>query len=162
MGLLRKLCTPDWVMRRHFTSEVLAEIESAIAAVELRHAGEICFAVETTLDLPDVRAHVTPRERALQVFGRMRVWDTENNNGVLVYVLYAHRALEIVADRGIARLVPQADWDTLCRTVEQDFHAGQFRAGSLKAIQGVAALLQRHFPHAPGDANELPNQPMLL
>lgn len=161
-GWLRRLCTPEWVMRRHFTPALLAEIESAIAAVEQRHAGEICFAVETTLDLPHVFAHLRPRDRALQVFGQMRVWDTEANNGVLIYVLYAHHAVEIVADRGIARRVPQEDWDALCRAVEQEFHVGRFREGALQAVQGVAALLHRHFPHARGDANELPDQPMLL
>jgi uncharacterized membrane protein len=162
MGLLRKLCTPGWVMRRHFTPAVLAEIESAIAQVELRHAGEICFAVENALDLADLRAGVTPRERALEVFGLMRVWDTEANNGVLIYVLYAEHAVEIVADRGIARRVPQEDWDTICHAVEQDFHAGSFREGALRAVMGIAALLERHFPHAHGDRNELPDQPRLL
>jgi uncharacterized membrane protein len=159
---LRNLWTPGWVMRRRFTPAVLADIEAAIAQVELRHAGEICFAVEHALDLLDLRAGVTPRERAVEVFGRMRVWDTEANNGVLVYVLYAERAVEIVADRGIARRVSQADWDDICHAVEQNFHAGDFREGALRAVRGIAALLQQHFPHAPGDANELPDQPRLL
>jgi uncharacterized membrane protein len=162
VGLLRNLFTPGWVMRRHFTPAVLAEVESAIVQVELRHAGEICFAVENALDLADLRAGVTPRARALEVFGLMRVWDTEANNGVLVYVLYAEHAVEIVADRGIARRVPQADWDAVCRAVEHDFHTGDFRGGSLKAVRGIAALLERHFPHASGDSNELPDQPRLL
>lgn len=162
MGLLRQLFTPPWVVRRHFTPAVLAEIEEAIARVERRHAGEICFAVEHALDLADLRAGITPRQRALQVFGLMRVWDTENNNGVLVYVLYSEHAVEIVADRGIARRVPQEEWDALCRAVQQDFHDGRFREGSLRAVDGIAELLGRHFPHAPGDANELPDQPLLL
>lgn len=162
VSLLRKLFTPGWVMRRHFTPAVLAEVEAAIAQVELRHAGEICFAVENALDLLDLRSGLTARERALEVFGLMRVWDTEANNGVLVYVLYAERAVEIVADRGVAHRVPQADWDAICRAVERDFHAGAFREGSLRAVRGVAALLEQHFPHARGDANELPDQPRLL
>lgn len=162
MGLLRQLFTPRWVMRRHFTPELLAEIETAIAQVEGRHAGEVCFAVEHALDLPDLRAGLTARERALEVFGLMRVWDTEANNGVLLYVLYGERAVEIVADRGIARRVPQEDWDALCRSVERQFHVGAFREGSLQAVRGIAALLERHFPHGRGDANELPDQPFLL
>jgi uncharacterized membrane protein len=92
----------------------------------------------------------------------MQVWDTEANNGVLVYVLYAEHAVEIIADRGIARRVPQEDWDAICRAVEQDFHAGAFREGALRAVHGIAALLERHFPHARGDGNELPDQPRLL
>jgi hypothetical protein len=162
MNLLRALLTPGWVMRRRFTPAVLTQIENAIAAVELRHAGEICFAVEHALDLADLRSRLTPRERALEVFGLMRVWDTEANNGVLVYVLYAARAVEIIADRGIARRVPQAEWDAICRAVEQDFHTGAFREGALRAVSEIAALLERHFPHARGDANELPDQPLLL
>lgn len=162
MSLLRTLLTPGWVMRRRFTPAVLAEIEQAIAQVERRHAGEICFAVEHALDLADLRSGLTPRERALEVFGLMRVWDTEGNNGVLIYVLYADRAVEIVADRGIARRVPQGEWDAICRAVEQDFHGGAFREGSLKAVRAIAELLARHFPQAGGDANELPDQPLLL
>lgn len=162
MRLLRSLFVPGWAMRRRFTRAVLDDIEREIAAVELRHAGEVCFAVEAALDLADILAGLTPRQRAVEVFGLMRVWDTENNNGVLIYVLYAEHAVEIVADRGIARRVPQADWDALCRSVEQDFHAGRFREGSLRAVRGVAELLGRHFPHAGGDANELPDQPRLL
>jgi len=162
MSLMRTLLTPGWVMRRRFTPAVLAEIEQAIAQVELRHAGEICFAVEHALELADLRSGLTPRERALEVFGLMRVWDTEGNNGVLVYVLYAERAVEIVADRGISRRVAQADWDAICRIAEQDFHVGAFREGSLKAIREIAKLLERHFPNAGGDRNELPDQPLLL
>jgi uncharacterized membrane protein len=161
-SLLRSLLTPGWVMRRRFTPAVLAEIEETIARAERHHAGEICFAVEHALDLADLRSGLTPRDRALEVFGLMRVWDTEGNNGVLVYVLYAERAVEIVADRGIAKRVPQADWETICRAVEQDFHAGAFREGSLKAVSEIARLLERHFPDAGGDGNELPDQPLLL
>jgi uncharacterized membrane protein len=162
MALLRSLCTPGWVMRRRFTPEVLTEIENTIAQVEGRHEGEICFAVETSLDLMDLRAGLTPRERALEVFGLMRVWDTEANNGVLIYVLYAERAVEIVADRGIARRVEQSEWTAICGVVEQEFHAGRFRDGALKAVRSVSALIERHFPRSGGDGNELPNQPRLL
>ena len=162
MSLLRSLCTPGWVMRRHFTPEVLTQIENAIAQVEKRHAGEICFAVEHALELSDLRHGVTPRERALEVFGLMRVWDTEANNGVLVYVLFAERAVEIVADRGIARQVPQEDWASICVAVEQDFHAGRYREGALRAVREIAGLLEKYFPYAHGDGNELPDQPLLL
>lgn len=159
---IRHLLLPAWLLRRRFPPALLAEIESAVVAVERRHAGEIRFVVEHALELGDLVARLTPRERALQLFGLARVWDTEANNGVLVYVLYAEHAVEIVADRGLARRVPQADWDALCRLVEAHFRAGRFREGSLAAIDGVGNLLARYFPHAPADPDELPNQPLLL
>jgi hypothetical protein len=159
---LRRLFSPPWVVRRSFTPAVLTEIGNAITQVELRHAGEVCFAVEHALEWTALRNGVDARARALEVFGQMRVWDTENNNGVLVYVLFAERALEIVADRGIASKVPQESWDALCHEVEREFHEGRFREGSLRAVRGIAALLERHFPLGSGDRNELPDQPRLL
>ena len=96
------------------------------------------------------------------MFGLLRVWDTERNNGVLIYVLHAEHAVEIVADRGLARAVPQADWDALCRVAEEHFRAGRHAEGALAAVDGAAALLEKHFPGAPGDPDELPNQPLLL
>ena len=158
----RHIVTDHHTVRRIFSGDALSRIEHAIADSEKTHGGQIVFAVEPALPLGRVHHKLTPRERALEVFGLMRVWDTEGNNGVLIYVLYADRAVEIVADRGIARRVPQAEWDAICRAVEQDFHGGAFREGSLKAVRGIAELLARHFPHAGGDANELPDQPLLL
>lgn len=153
---------PLWVLRLRYKRPLLAQIEQRIAEVERAHPGEVCFAVEHALELGDLLAGVTPRDRALEVFGLLRVWDTEHNNGVLIYVLHADHAVEIVADRGLARCVPQAEWDALCRQVEGDFRAGRFGPGALAAIDGAAQLLQRHFPGQPGDRNELPNQPLLL
>ena len=83
---------------------------------------------------------MTPRQRALELFGLLRVWDTETNNGVLIYVLYAEHAVEIVADRGLARRVTQPEWDSLCREVEVKFRAGDFGAGALAAIDGASRL----------------------
>ena len=105
---------------------------------------------------------MTPRQRALELFGLLRVWDTELNTGILIYVLLADRAVEIVADRGIAATVPQADWDALCRTTESLFREGRYADGSLAIIEGAAHLLDRHFPARPPGPNELPNQPLLL
>jgi hypothetical protein len=162
MRLLRHLLTPFWVLRLRYPREVLQQIEQRIAQLELRHPGELRFVAEHALDLGDLLARVTPRERALEVFGQLRVWDTERNNGVLVYVLHAEHAMEIVVDRALARVVPQAEWDALCRLAETKFRAGQHGEGALVAIDGAAQLLQRHFPHAAGDSNELPDQPLLL
>ncbi|MEO7773308.1 MAG: TPM domain-containing protein [Steroidobacteraceae bacterium] len=149
-------------MRRRFTPLVLARIEAAIASVEQRHAGEIRFAIENALEPGELWRNLTARDRALQIFGLLRVWDTEANNGVLIYVLYAEHAVEIVADRGIARQVDQARWDQVCAAVTAEFRAGRFEQGAVQAIEGVAALLSAHFPQARGDPDELPNQPVLL
>jgi uncharacterized membrane protein len=160
--LLRHFFTSRWSVRRRFDAATLARIEAAIREVEGRHSGEIRFAVEPALDLPDLVRGETPRERALQIFGLLGVWDTEDNNGVLLYVLLADRDVEIVADRGIARRVPQADWDRLSEEIRSHYRADRFADGSVAGVLGVGALLARHFPGGRGDANELPNQPVLL
>jgi uncharacterized membrane protein len=160
--MLRHLCAPGWAARRRFTPLVLARIESAIGSVEQRHAGELRFAIENALEPGELWHGLDARARALQVFGLLRVWDTQANNGVLIYVLYAEHAVEIVADRGIATRVAPAQWEQLCAAVTAEFRAGRFEQGSVQAIEGVAALLAAHFPQAGGDADELPNQPVLL
>ena len=163
MRLLRHLATSPRRLRRRFTPEVLNDVQRAITTLEREHAGEIRFVVEHALDPAQLRAGLTSRQRALDVFGLLRVWDTESNNGILVYVLYADRAVEILADRGIATRVPQEEWDGLCREVESEYAKGEFRAGSLRAIEGAATLLRRHFPTVSTKAsNELPDQPVLL
>jgi uncharacterized membrane protein len=148
--------------RRRFTPATLTAIEAAIAAVESRHAGEIRFAVETALDSPSLRGGITPRQRALEVFGSLRVWDTERNNGVLIYLLMADRDVEIVVDRGLSARVPDASWEEVCRAMESHFREERWREGALAGIEGVAALLAQHFPAEGGDRNEQPNRPVLL
>ena len=159
---LRHLFSTRWGTRRRFTAEVRARIEAAIAALEHRHAGEIRFAIETAFDLPELWYGTTPRERAVLVFGHLGVWDTEGNNGVLIYVLMADRDVEIVADRAIAARVPQADWDAVCREMETHFRAGRFAEGAEAGIVGVGGLLARHFPGQGGDRNEQPDAPVFL
>lgn len=160
--VLRHLFATRWGSRRRFTRAVLARIERALAQVESRHAGELRFAIETAFDLPDLWYGVTPRQRALQVFGHLGVWDTEGNNGVLIYVLMADRDVEIVADRSIAARVPQAEWDTVCREMEGHFRAGRFAEGSEAGIAGIGRLLAGHFPGGAGDRDEQPNRAVLL
>ena len=160
--LWRHLTTWPMHTRRRFPAATLSAIETAIASVESRHAGEIRFAVETSLDLRSLRVGLEPRTRALEVFGLLRVWDTQRNNGVLIYLLMADRDVEIVADRGIAARVPAAQWEAVCRDMESHFREERWREGSLAGIEGVAALLAEHFPHEGGDANEQPNRPILL
>ena len=160
--VLRHLVATRWGTRRRFTPAVLARIEQTLVRVEGLHAGEIRFAVETAFDLPELWYGVTPRERALQVFGHLGVWDTEGNNGVLIYVLMADRDVEVVADRAISARVPQAAWDALCRDMESHFHAGRFAEGAEAGIAGVGRLLGENFPGRSADRDELPNRPVLL
>ena len=162
LRVLSHLLTPFWVLRLRYPQTLLTQIEQRVTASERLHAGEVRFAVEHALELGDLLAGVTPRERALEVFGLLRVWDTEHNNGVLIYVLHAEHAVEIVADRGLARCVPQTDWDALCRRVETEFRNGRHAIGALAAVEGAAQLLERHFPAKTGTRNELPDQPLLL
>jgi uncharacterized membrane protein len=160
--VLRHLFATRWGTRRRFTPAVLARIERALAQVESRHAGELRFAIESAFDLPDLWYGVTPRQRALQVFGHLGVWDTEGNNGVLVYVLMADRDVEIVADRAIAARVPQAGWDAVCREMEGHFRAGRFAEGSEAGIAAIGRLLAAHFPGGAGDRDEQPDRAVLL
>jgi uncharacterized membrane protein len=160
--LLHHLAANPAMTRRHFSAGVRARIEAAIREAESQHAGQICFAIETALPWRELMHGVTPRQRAVEVFARLRVWDTQANNGVLIYVLRADRAVEVIADRGISRHVSQTEWDEVCREVEAQYAARRFADGSIAAVEGVAVLLGRHFPSASADEDELPNQPILL
>ena len=162
LRLMRHIGTTRWNTRRHFPQAARDGIEQAIGECESRHGGEIRFVVETALDLPELWRNLSSRTRALQLFGQFGVWNTEHNNGVLIYVLMADHAVEIVADRGIAARVEQAEWDAVCRQMEQHYRAGRFRDGSVIGILGVGTLLGRHFPGRRRSDNELPNQPVLL
>ncbi|HTT06559.1 MAG TPA: TPM domain-containing protein [Steroidobacteraceae bacterium] len=163
LRLARHVCSTRAGTHRLFSPALLQQIEQACSAAEARHAGEIRFAVETSLPLAALWHGITPRERALALFAQLHIWDTEHNNGVLIYVLRADRAVEIIADRGINARVSPSEWQSVCREVETQYRAGRVAEGSKAAIAGVAALLEQHFPalrSAP--ANELPNQPILL
>jgi hypothetical protein len=162
LRILRHLLTPFWVLRLRYPKPLLDRIGERITAVEMHHPGELRFVAEHALDLGDLIAGVTARERAIEVFGQLRIWDTERNNGILIYVLHAEHAMEIVVDRALARAVAQSEWDALCRNAETEFRAGRHAQGALVAVDGAAKLLDKHFPGAPGDGNELPDQPLLL
>ncbi|MFO1406273.1 MAG: TPM domain-containing protein [Steroidobacteraceae bacterium] len=151
-------------LARAFPPRVLAAIESAIAETERAHSGEIRFAIETSLDPVEALKGRRPRERAVQVFAETGTWDTELNNGVLVYVLLADRAVEIVADRGHNDRVAADEWAAACRAMEAAFREGRYEAGAVEGIRRVGAIVARHYPATPGAANpdELPNRPVLL
>jgi len=148
-------------VRHIFPRRTLEAIERAIREVEMQHAGQIRFAVEASLELSPLLAGQSGRQRAIEIFSRLRVWDTEHNNGVLIYLLLADRDVEIIADRGIKQ-DPEV-WQAICGEMESAFRAGHFEAGVLAGIHKVGALLTRRYPakaHPP--SNEMPDQPVLL
>jgi hypothetical protein len=159
---LRHLFAPPWIVRRAFPGAALDRIEAAIKTSEQRHRGELRFAVEGALEFLVVLRGLTPRERALEVFSLLRVWDTEENSGVLIYVQIVDRDIEIVADRGIAARIPQSEWDAICRRMEDAFKAARYEDGVLAGIAEVSALLERHFPADTRNADELPDRPVVL
>ena len=163
LRMLRHLLTSRWRTRALFDAATLAKIQSACAAAEAQHLGEIRFAIETALPLRALWHGLSPRARALQVFAQLHIWDTEHNNGVLIYVLRADRAVEIVADRGINNKVSDTEWQAICRDVETHYRTGRYVDGSIAAVTGAARLIAQHFPAGIAEATQdLPTQPVLL
>jgi uncharacterized membrane protein len=155
--------TPHAV-RRAFSEEALERIQQAIAESETSHSGEIRFAVEAALPWSYLKRDAAARQRAAMVFAKLRVWDTEQNNGVLIYVELADHSIEIVADRGMAARVPRPEWDAICAVMRDHFGSGRFEQGAVEGIRAVGALMARHFPLAAGERNpnELSNRPAVL
>ena len=151
-----------WKARRLFPRGVLDAIEQAIKAGETTHAGQVRFAVEGALDGAPLFRDQPTRERALDVFGQLRIWDTAHNNGVLIYLLLADRQVEIVADRGISDRVGAAGWEAICVEMEADFTAGHFEQGAIKGIEAVSAQLAKYFPAQGAGPNELPDEPVVM
>jgi uncharacterized membrane protein len=139
----------------------MARLQAQVAASENQHSGEIRLAVEAGLPLSYLWQGLGARDRAITLFGKLRVWDTEHNNGVLIYLLLADQAIEIVADRGLNRQVGAAQWQALIAPMQQAFRASRFEAGLSQAITTIDGLLAQHFALAPGEANpnELPDAP---
>ena len=159
---MRHLSTGRAAVRRVFPPRTLDAIEHAIHATEILHDGQIRFAVEPALELAPLLAGQTAQQRAIDVFSSLRVWDTEHNNGVLIYLLLADHDVEIVADRGIHVRLGKEVWEAICREMEAAFRAGNFEAGVLAGIHAVGEHLSRHFPARSGKPNEIPDRPVLL
>jgi uncharacterized membrane protein len=165
MGLsrvLRHLVLPHWLVLRAFPKSASGVIERAISASETSHQGELRFVVEASLPLPGLLCDQSPRARALELFSQLRVWDTEHNSGVLIYVQLIDHRVEIIADRGIDARVGHAFWRTVCHHMEQAFREGRFEIGALEALSEITEALAEHFPSAGGGANELPDAPLIL
>jgi uncharacterized membrane protein len=165
MGIKRTakhLIEHHWRARRIFTRQVLARIEQAIKAGEATHAGQVRFVVEGSLDGVPLFRDQSARERALDVFSHLRIWDTEHNNGVLIYLLLVDRRVEIIADRGIDAREGKAGWQAICRAMEAEFRERRFEAGAIKGIEAVSRELAKYFPPQSPQRNELPDAPVVI
>jgi uncharacterized membrane protein len=166
-GKLARIFKHRWLdesdTRKAIPPAMVERLAQRVAASERRHNGEIRIYVEAGLPMSYLWRGATPRERAVAMFGKLRVWDTEHNNGVLVYLLLAEQSIEIVADRGLTRVVPQGEWQAIVARMGAAFRAGRFEDGLTQALEEVSALLVAHFPLAAGEvnANELPDEPVL-
>jgi uncharacterized membrane protein len=163
LRILRHRWLDETDARRALDAQALRRIETRVADSERGHSGEIRVCVEAGLPLSYLWRNATARERAVTLFGKLRVWDTAHNNGVLIYLLLAERRIEIVADRGLNRHVTPAQWQTLLDGMAQAFRSGRFEEGLMAAIDAADGLLRQHFALAPGATrdNELPDAPFL-
>jgi len=152
----------QWQVNRDFPRQTLTAIEQAIKASETAHVGEVRFAVEGALDGTALFKGQSARERALEVFSHLRVWDTEHNSGLLIYLLLADRAVEIVADRGIHAKVGSREWEKICRKMETALRQAKYEDGAVSAIQEVTQHLLKHFPASGAGRNELSDKPVVL
>jgi uncharacterized membrane protein len=144
--IVRHLVVTHWQVNRAFPHKTSISIESAIQASKTAHVGEIRFAVEGALHSTPLLQGQSAQQRALEVFSQLRVWDTEHRNGLLIYLLLADRAVEIVADRGIHSKVESHEWDSICRTMEAAFRMGNYEDGVIGGIHAATHLLIKHFP----------------
>ncbi len=159
--LLRHVVAPS--VRRAFPPDTLQAITEAIAAGEARHGGQVMFAVEADLPLHALWRGVTPRQAAEQAFAQLRTWDTHHNNGVLIYLLLADHAIEIVADRGLHGRVSPAQWQRICTHLREGLRGSNPVEALRSAIDEVSALVEGHFPAATrSDDDGLPDTPQIL
>ena len=162
--ILGHILTTPLTMRRAYSRTALKSIGAAIELAEAGHTGEIVFVAEGSPPWSYVWRNASARRRAAALFAQLRVWDTEHNNGVLVYVGLADRAVEIVADRGIAARVGPSQWHDLCRELRDSCREGRYEAGAVQTVRALGALLREYFPLAPGQSriNELSDRPLVL
>lgn len=162
MRVLAHLLKSPATLYRYFPSHALTAIEQAVEASEAKHRAEIRVAIEVALDLKALWRVRTARERALEVFAELGVWNCRERNGVLIYVLLAERKVEIVADRGFDGRVSEGEWQRVCTVMERELAAGRWRDGMLVGIEAATALLSREFPANGSNVDEQQNRPAVL
>ena len=160
--ILKHLVMTEWQVKRAFPRDTLIAIDKAIKASEAAHVGEIRFAVEGALHSTPLFKGQSAAERAIEVFSQLRIWDTEQNNGVLIYLLLADRDVEIVADRGVHVRVGSPEWEKICRTMETAFKQGNYEAGVVSGVRAVTQHLIIHFPTLESNQNEFPDNSLIL
>jgi len=152
----------DGRVKRAFSVATMKSIEETIHACEAAHVGEVCFVVEAALGTTALLHNQSSRDRALELFSTMRIWDTEHNCGVLIYLLFADRQVEIIADRGIQAKSGSPVWVQICEAMTAAFKEAKFEEGAVTGIRAVARELNGHFPNQSAHGNEIPDQPILL
>jgi uncharacterized membrane protein len=160
--MMRHLSTTRTAGKRAFPAATLAAIQAAITDGEALHRAEVRLIVEPSLTLQTVLEGMSSRERAIELFTLYRVWDTDENCGVLIYINLADHQVEIIADRGIGRAVAKEDWQAVCKTITHGFARGNYHDSVLAGLAQLNALLKAHFPADGARANELPNRPVML
>jgi uncharacterized membrane protein len=158
----KHLLVHRWQVRRLFPRKTLAAIEQAIKVGEATHSGQVRFVVEGALDGSPLFRDQPARERALDIFSHLRIWDTAHNNGVLIYLLLADHDVEIVADRGVDAKVGRAGWEKICAEMERDFRTGHYEGGVIRGIEAVSRQLATYFPAHGKGPNELPDAPVVI
>ncbi|MGL4994616.1 MAG: TPM domain-containing protein [Deefgea sp.] len=150
--------------RAQFGKGLANNLAQTITQAEQGHRGEIRLVVESSLPSVLIWQDTTPRARAIDWFSQLRVWDTEGNTGILLYLLLAENKLELVADRGIANKVPQAQWDAICAQLQTHLAQHKIEIGLSTTISQLGELLQQHFPieNAQANPDELSNQPVII
>ncbi|HOL64306.1 MAG TPA: TPM domain-containing protein [Accumulibacter sp.] len=160
--LIRHVVLPHWWVRRTISPDLLRRVEMVVKASEATHRGELRVVLEANLPLPRVLQNQSVRSRAIELFSQLRVWDTAENCGVLIYLQLIDRRIEIVADRGINATLGQAFWTSLCRRMEDAFKAGDYAGGLLFTLQAISDVLCVYFPVEEANPDELPNEPLLI
>jgi len=158
----RHVSMTPWTAARAFPEKALEAIGHRVGEHEKRHRGEVRFVVEAELTTSQLWAGLSSRARAVEIFSGLRVWDTQENTGVLVYVLLADHKVEIVADRGVSARVSAGEWQAICRTMQEAFHAGRFEEGALAGVTAISELLETNFPAHAANTNELPDRPLMI
>ena len=160
--IFRHLLSPQRQLKRAFPRAVLTTIEQEIKASEAAHTGEIRFALEGALSGSPLYLDQSARERAIDVFSQLRIWDTDHRNGVLIYLLLADHSVEIVADRGVHAKTGTPQWEKICRNMEAAFRDGRYEQGVVDGILAVSHMLEKHFPANGASRNELPDKVVVL
>jgi uncharacterized membrane protein len=158
----RHVAMTPWTSRRCFPDATLDSVREVVRSFEARHRGEVRFVVEAELTSAQLWANLTARARAIQVFSSLQVWDTEENTGILIYVLLADHKVEIIADRGIQKKVAHEEWVAICNVMDEHFRAARYHDGAVAGVRAASELLVRHFPATGENKNELPDAPVRL